>query len=262
VQAQDGRWWFAFLCGRPLEGTLRCPLGRETAINELIWDDGWPYLKNKTQVADVEFEGYGTRNESSPIEYAFDSVRFKMDFMTPRTAPDYTVENGVLRLFGGDSPVSDFNQGMLVRRQTDFCFEARTSLVLHGENFQQMAGLIYRYDERTHYLIRVARDDDGINRLGLICMDGWNFSMPVEEIPVDDGLIHLKLDVDGRYGVFSYSQHGDKYIELPYRVDVSTLSDDYADPLGFTGAFVGMMCVDMRDRTAYADFHSFSYTPR
>ncbi|MCL2698903.1 MAG: glycoside hydrolase family 43 protein, partial [Defluviitaleaceae bacterium] len=40
AQAADGRWWYASLCGRPIKGegdTWRCPLGRETSINEIIW---------------------------------------------------------------------------------------------------------------------------------------------------------------------------------------------------------------------------------
>ena len=260
VQSKDGRWWYAFLCGRPLEGTERCPLGRETAINELIWEDGWPYLKNKTQIADVEFEGYGERKEVRSVTYAFDSERFRLDFQSLRTMPNYEVNNGVLRLFGGDSPVSDFSQGMYVRRQTDFNFEAQTSFTFHGSNFQQMAGLIYRYDERTHYFLRVSRGDDGRMMLGLICMNGWDFAMPVPEVPVPEGKIYMKLSVSGRSGAFSYSHNDVDFTDIPYTIDVSTLSDDYADPLGFTGAFTGMLCVDMNDRTAWADFYEFKYT--
>ena len=46
---------------------------------------------------------------------------------------------------------------------------------------------------------------------------------------------------------------------IPYRIDVSTLSDEYASPMGFTGAFVGMSCQDMADASAYADFKYFEY---
>ena len=261
AQAKDGRWWFAFLCGRPLDGTEYCPLGRETSVNEIIWKDDWPYLKNGTQVADVEFEGYGEQNAPEAVEYDFSSERFKLDFQTPRTYPKYSVENRSLRLYGGDSPVSDFSQGMLVRRQMDFNFEAQTCLTLHGSNFQQMAGLVYRYDERTHYYLRVTHDDDAKLTLGLICMDAWNFSMPISEIPLNNEKVYMRLTVSGKSGKFSYSTDGNKYTEIPYNIDVTTLSDDYADPLGFTGAFVGMLSVDMRDKTSYADFHSFKYSP-
>jgi len=85
--------------------------------------------------------------------------------------------------------------------------------------------------------------------------------MPIPEIPVGDGKIYMRLKVEDRVAVFSYSNDGVAYNDIQHRIDVTTLSDDYADPLGFTGAYVGMMCVDMCDKTAWADFHSFVYTP-
>ena len=40
----DGRWFLAFLVGRPLPGRRDCVLGRETALAELQWVDDWPVL--------------------------------------------------------------------------------------------------------------------------------------------------------------------------------------------------------------------------
>jgi xylan 1,4-beta-xylosidase len=44
-------------------------------------------------------------------------------------------------------------------------------------------------------------------------------------------------------------------------VDVGKLSDEYATPLGFTGAFVGMSSIDVADGSSYADFKRFAYKP-
>jgi xylan 1,4-beta-xylosidase len=94
-------------------------------------------------------------------------------------------------------------------------------------------------------------------------MDRGDFAIPVAvEIPDAYAPLHLKLNVNGESGAFSYSLDGKTYTALDYAVDATKLSDDYARPLGFTGAFVGMQCVDMRDKTAYADFYSFEYVPR
>lgn len=265
TQSADGRWWFACLCGRPLEGTLRCPLGRETAINELVWEDGWPYIKNKSLLLDIEFEGYGEKAPPSPIDYDFKEEQFLLDFQFLRTKPKFSVEDdGVLRIWGGNSPVCNFGQNVLLRRQTDFNFEASTSVKLNGKNFQQMAGFMYRYDEKNHYFLRVSYDEKkGRHSLGLICMDNGSFSMPVDfELPAVDGAIHMKLTVKGKDGVFAYSLDGNTYTDIPYVIDVSKLSDDYTEPLGFTGAFLGMGCIDMRDKTAWADFNYFKYIPQ
>jgi len=264
AQSKDGRWWFAFLCGRPLDKTMRCPLGRETGINEIIWEDGWPYLKNKTMVPDEYFEGYGEQKPQQPILYDFKSPQFLLDFQSLRSKPKFSVgEDGALRIWGGNSPYCNFGQNSLLRRQTDFNFTASTSFKLSGENFQQMAGLMYRYDEATHYFLRVYNDaETGKSTVGFISADAGAFSIPVEtEIPAG-GVIHMKLAVKGRRGIFSYSLDGTDYTDIPHEIDVSTLSDDYAQPLGFTGAFVGMCCVDMRDKTSWADFYHFEYIPQ
>ena len=264
AQSSDGRWWFAFLCGRPIDDSMRCPLGRETGISELVWEDDWPYLKSKTTVPDEYFEGYGTQKPREKINYDFSSKAFRDDFMSVRSWPKYSIlDNGALRLWGGNSPCCNFEQGLLARRQQDFDFTATTSLSLHGKSFQQMAGLMYRYDEDTYYFLRISNDKAaGTTSLGLLCSNAKNFAIPVDiEFPTPDCDVNMKLVVRRRRGIFSYSLDRVNYAELPFEIDVSTLSDDYADPLGFTGAFVGMYCVDMHDKTAWADFKHFEYIP-
>jgi xylan 1,4-beta-xylosidase len=264
AQSSDGRWWFAFLCGRPIDESMRCPLGRETSINELVWEDDWPYLKNKTIVPDEYFEGYGTQKPREPVCYDFNSKAFLDDFMSVRSYPKFSVlDNGELRLWGGNSPCCNFEQGLLARRQQDFSFTATTSLKLDGKSFQQMAGLMYRYDEDTYYFLRISHDKAaGTTSLGLLSSDAKSFSIPVEIVlPLLKDDIHMRLTVNRRRGVFSYSFDGTTYIDIGHEIDASTVSDDYADPLGFTGAYVGMCCIDMHDKKAWADFSSFNYTP-
>ena len=79
------------------------------------------------------------------------------------------------------------------------------------------------------------------------------------EIPVRNGKLYLRLTVRNKYGEFSYAGEDKHWKVIPYKLDVSILSDEYATPMGFTGAFVGMSCQDMMDRSGYADFYSFNY---
>jgi xylan 1,4-beta-xylosidase len=267
AQSGDGRWWYASLCGRPLDNK-RCPLGRETSINEAIWKDGWPYLKNGTILMDEYFEGYGEKQPESEKLYQFingSDQSFALDFQSLRSKPKYAFTEKGLRLYGSFSPACNFGQALLARRQQHFRFEATTKVTLHGANFQQMAGLMYRYDEITYYFLRIAYDEK-LNQkaLGIICSAGGEFSIPLagNEIPVGDVPVYLKVCANNETARFKYSMDGVSYKELDYNIDVSTLSDEFATPLGFTGAYIGMQCVDMRDRTAYADFEFFRYTPR
>ena len=42
VETPDGETYMVYLCGRPLRNRGRCTLGRETAIQKMVWsDDGW-----------------------------------------------------------------------------------------------------------------------------------------------------------------------------------------------------------------------------
>ncbi len=260
-EGPDGRWWTAFLCGRPVDRTMSCPLGRETSISEIVWKRDWPYLKNGTLVPPKTFEGYGEKESAKPADYDFASKAFALDFMSLRTPAKYTLVDGALRLYGGESIASLHDQNLLVRRQCDFSFEAITVLRFPFDHFQQMAGLIYRYNEENQYFLRVAYDEErGCKTLGILVFDKFQFSMPLgdREIPIGDE-VFLKVSINGRYGAFSYSSDGKLYYEIPYRIDASKLSDEYATPCGFTGAFVGMSCVDMLNKTAYADFLSFTY---
>ena len=47
VETPDGPVYHTHLCTRPLPGTRRSPLGRETAIQKCVWrEDGWLYLEH------------------------------------------------------------------------------------------------------------------------------------------------------------------------------------------------------------------------
>lgn len=260
-EGPDGRWWTAFLCGRPIDESKRCVLGRETGINEIVWENGWPFLKNGTVVPDAQFEGYGEQNKRRMYDYDFSSKEFAMDVNSLRIpAKTELLSDGKLRIYGGESPLSPQSQNVQLRRQTDFCFEATTAVTLHSEYFQQMAGLLYRYDERAQYYLYLSRQEEKGLCLGILKIDHDGAELPLlgKEIPCPVEEVHLRVTVDRTTGYFSYSFDGENYTKIPYELDVTILSDEYAR-LGFTGAFVGMACQDMQDQTAYADFSKFTY---
>ncbi|MDV3429302.1 MAG: glycoside hydrolase family 43 protein [Bacillota bacterium] len=258
----DGRWWCAFLCGRPIDESMRCPLGRETSVQEIIWKDDWPYLKDGGMVPKAEFEGYGYKKEKKIYYYKFNDNDYKLDFMSLRVPAEYEILNdGILRLYGKDSLISTHNQNMLVRRQTDFSFQAETCVKASFSSFQQMAGLLYRYNEENQYYLRVSYDEEKKQScLGVLVFDNKNFFMPLqEEIPIEGEKVYLRLTVREISGEFSYSTDNSKWYTIPYKIDVRKLSDEYAEPMGFTGAFTGISCQDMIYGKSYADFYYFKY---
>jgi xylan 1,4-beta-xylosidase len=283
----DGRTYLAFLCGRPLPGTRNCVLGRETGIVELEWRDDWPYLKYApgTRQQDEELWGADIPNDppsafEPPVSlavppepyskekcYRFNGSSIDPDFKTLRVPADpafysLTARPGFLRLRGGHSPVSQFQQTLLARRQTDFSFDAETYLEFEPDSFQELAGLCWRYDENNQYLLAVSRDERKGRVLSVQTMIGGEYSR-TEDTDANNGGkgVWLGLTVRERSGRFRYSIDGKTWIALRPNIDAAVLSDEYFHE-GFTGAFIGIFCVDTARYAARADFEYFSYTPK
>ena len=61
-----------------------------------------------------------------------------------------------------------------------------------------------------------------------------------------------------RKAIFSWSEDGEHFHVIRPACDAGKLSDEYAGQ-GFTGAFVGMFCVDTEFYKKPADFEYFDY---
>lgn len=99
------------------------------------------------------------------------------------------------------------------------------------------------------------------------CLGDWQngkltFGLP-KPIPLPEGDIGLRADVDGASLRFSYSTGGD-WIPVGEVLDQSLISDEggRGEHGSFTGAFVGMAAFDTSGRARPADFGWFSYEGR
>jgi xylan 1,4-beta-xylosidase len=187
------------------------------------------------------------------------------DFKTLRTERcpavySLSARKGFLRLRGGESPVSHFNQTLLARRQMDFSFAVETFMEFEPSCFQELAGITWRYDEDNQYLFAVSHDERKGRVLSVQTMIGKSYRRSEDTIlPATKG-IYLGLTVHEKAGMFRYSFDGKIWNTMRPVLDAAILSDEYYRE-GFTGAFVGMFCVDTASYSAYADFEWFSYTP-
>ena len=267
VQDPFGNWYLAYLCGRPLPGTDRCVLGRETSISEITWVHDWPVLKagGNTPIDYFEVPWDAKKVQKKEYLYTFDSLDFLRDFQTLRAPFDsdvYSLEEGQLVMKGRESIMSCFEQTLVSRRQTDFRFTAETKVTLEDNSFQKMAGLSYRYDESKQYYAYLSYDETCHSKvIELQSVDNGENTFLSDTsglIQVDTDTVYFKVDVDYANAQFYYSINGDHWTELGGVVDASILSDDYAY-LGFTGAFVGMACNDLKDRKSEARFGYFMY---
>lgn len=277
VSTQDGRWYLAHLVGRPLSPRGRCTLGRETALQEIIWkEDEWMYIKGgghspynsieapnlKKQLWNDNQFYHDFNEENIPIE--FQSLRIPMDesWVSLKKRKSY------LSLKGRESLCSTHSQSMIARRQQDFIFEACTLLEFSPETFQQMAGMTYYYNTRHFYYFYMSWDDKSqSNILNILVNDDNNWNEPLNEyITITGNKVWLKIKVNYEKLIFSYSLDNNKWNNINITFDASIISDDYVQnkfeyKAAFTGAFIGLCCQDISGSEKWAYFDNFEYKP-
>ena len=268
VQHKDGTWAFAYLCRRQLPNG-RSILGRETAIQEVVWKDGWPRLASGGQEPVDVFDAPELPLHPWPKEAEheiFDVDQLPNHWQAPRVPinediASLTMRKGYLRLYGRESIVSLYEQSLIARRQQAFKIEASTCVEFSPEDFQQMAGLVAFYNTDSFYYLFLTKAQHSKRALGLMRCERGNVSFPIEkEYPLDDfDQVHLKLTIDHDRIAFFYSRDGQNWAAAGWEHDASILSDEHTVPCGFTGNFVGMACQDISGRRNHADFSYFEY---
>ncbi len=275
VQTQEGETYMAYLCGRPLPNRGRCILGRETAIQKMVWSpDGWLRTDDGRGLPQVSAESPNLPAHPFPAPPAredFDSTELPIDFQWlrspyPERLWSLTQRPGFLRLFGRETLGSQFEQALVARRQQAHCFTAATRMEFQPEHFQQAAGLIlYYHATKFHYLFLTEDDTNGRHLRVMSCSPdvGDSFTAPIP-LPAGTGDIELRMDVDYERLVFAYRLPGQAWRALPQVFDASIVSDEAGPPTlpNFTGAFAGVCCQDGAGTRRPADFDYFEYRER
>ncbi len=273
VATQFGDWYVVFLLGRPLTPRGRCVLGRETGIEEVIWEQDWPYLKTKSRIPRLQIpnpklkEGAIAKEESRDD---FDSEKLSSSFQSLRIPKNenwisLSERPGFLRLKGKESLSSTHAQALIARRLQHFNAEVSTCIEFEPKSFQQLAGLVIYYNTgHYHYLHLTKHDNDTI----LSIISSNNFAQKEQEekcIITHKKQIVLKATIQREALQFSYSVANSDFKNIGNMLDMSILSDDYVREgseryrPAFTGCFVGLCCQDLMSNKQHADFDWFSY---
>ena len=275
VETQTGETYMVHLCGRPLRNRGRCTLGRETAIQRMVWsDDGWLRTADGREVPRSEIDAPGLPPhpfaQSAEREH-FDQTHLPIDFQWlrspwPEELFSLTDRPGHLRLYGRETLGSMFRQALVARRQQSHCFSASTLMDFEPDAFQQMAGLICYYNSSKFHYLYVSHDAGlGRHLRVMSCLPDQVqsdvFSVP---IPIPAGPVELRVEIDYERLYFAWRLQGGEWNWLPGPLDASILSDEASAPgtPNFTGAFVGMCCQDLAGTQKPADFDYFAYRER
>jgi xylan 1,4-beta-xylosidase len=273
VETPQGESYLVHLCSRPIARRGRSFLGRETAIQKMVWtEDGWLRMADGGHTPQVLVEVPELPPHPWPTLASRDHFDFPvlgMEYQSPRvplTAADYSLTErpGFLRLRGGESPASRHHQVLLARRLQDFSASVTICLEFKPESYQQMAGLILLYDVDTFFYLRMSHDDTLGICVGLLTWDRGSPEQPGADVSVDEWPhCHLRAVINYDQLQFSFGPDGMKWTLIGPVLDMSKLSDEYcakADGGAFTGAFAGICCQDLTGRRLNADFDYFDYS--
>lgn len=276
VQTPDDEWYIVFLTGRPLTIHGRCTLGRETGIEEIIWnEDDWPVLKSGGKLAREYVQAPTSFVESpkrksdheafsvSGLNIHFQSLRIPIteEWCSLKTRPGY------LRIYGQESLSSLHRQSLIARRLQSFHVEVQTCIDFYPESFQQMAGLVCYYNTYHWIYLYIMGGPDGARGLHLSICDKYEITeILFEPIPLpNDADISLEMKWERADILFSYAIDGHNWVNVGPVLDGSILSDDYVRDdthryrPAFTGAFIGMSCQDLSGKRKHADFKYWKY---
>ncbi len=266
VETQNGDWYMVHLCSRPLRKRGSCPLGRETAIQKIVWENDWPYLEDKGRHPSVRVPAPDLPEYPVPSLFGrdeFDSKELNINYQflrVPLAEETYSLSErpGFLRLKGHESLSSRFHQSLIARRWKHFRFSAVTALEFEPETYQQMAGLVCLYDELDFYYLRVTHDEEKGKILGLITCDKGNYQKPTDKEVVIENVdkVYLKVSVNYDKVQFYYGENEQDWEKVGPELDAGELSE--ASEM-FTGNFVGLCCQDLSGRRKPADFAFFEY---
>lgn len=280
VETQTGEWYMVHLCGRALKNrnndsairqpnARRYPLGRETAIQRVIWTkDDWlelecggntpqeevikPALPEYPMPPLLEKDNF----DGDTLDLEYQSLRIPMD----ENYASLKARKGYLRLYGHSGLSSKFSQALIARRWTEFIFTASTLVDFQPDVFKQLAGLIFLYDTDNYLYLHITYDEDLGKCISIIrSVNGkWDYPVVNKKLESDKEVI-LEGKVDHDRIQFYYGYKGEILEPIGPEMDCSFLSDEACNEGWFTGAMVGICCQDMTGLKKYADFDWFLY---
>lgn len=269
VETQDGELYMVHICARPFVPELRCVLGREISIQKMVWtEDGWLRMADGGNLARMEI------SESSlpecPVEGLpglddFDSGELGRWYYAPRNMPktfaDVKSRPGYVRIRGQESGSSLNRVSMIARKLTSVYARITVKMEFCPEVYQHSAGLILYYDNMNYINLRKYYSGTlAHSALSILSVEnGKKTEFPDARIPVEDGPVYLRLQIEGRSSQFEWSYDGKVYRPIGPCFDTTKFSDEYSQYGEFTGTMAGIICVDSMLHQKYADFDFFEY---
>lgn len=272
VATPDGEYYIAHLMSRPLPGTTLNPLGRETSLQKMRWnEDGWLEMADGSNFAKMETEAPKIAADSVQKQHAgdmyddFANGNYSLRFMTPYHQQDVSwvsVQKNKLQIQGRDSLFSQNTPSILAMRATAFDYIVQTKLAFHANHYSETAGLGLYYDANNWLYLHLGLNDKEDHPVLSILQakGGQRLSFDNDTILIPDQPLELRIHYDyGQATMFYRLQENDAWQQIATPIDVSYLSDEGVNGEkgeigGFTGLFNFIGSVDAYQHQSQAEF--------
>ncbi|MBQ9412605.1 MAG: glycoside hydrolase family 43 protein [Oscillospiraceae bacterium] len=271
VDLPNGETYLFHLCARPFVPELRCTLGRETAVQKMVWtEDGWLRMADGTNLAKAETPEPllpEAPMPGIPDFDGFDSETLRPGYYAPRILPERFVDlrtrPGWARIRGQESRSSLNEVSILARKLTGVYGVVTAKMEFHPAVHQHSAGLILYYDNMNYLNLRKYRSESlDSDALSVTRMENGVRTVYEDErvaVPTEPA-VWLRLCLEGRRCHFAWRLEGEEeYRRIGPDFDLTKYSDEYCKYGEFTGTMVGLTCADRIRHEMYADFDCFEY---
>ncbi|MFV0342366.1 MAG: hypothetical protein ACK5JH_05655 [Anaerocolumna sp.] len=167
--------------------------------------------------------------------------------------------DGVLRIKGGCSIASKFQQGLLARPLQSFHCDFSTAMKFTPRHMNHMAGLLVYYNHDNCYHLRMSKDETGLQINLSTILNKEITDSESNAIPEATELVYLRAKIEYEEVRFYYSLDDKEYIQVGDVQDMKNISDEHIEGNGFTGSMLGINCVDLQGDGVFADFLYLDY---
>ena len=275
VDTPTGEWYITHLMSRPLPGTLLNPLGRETSIQKMRWNnDNWLEMEDGSNLAKIEVEGISGIEDlkllNHDVQEYFEASKYSNQFMTPYQAQtiewvNTTERPGFLRIYGGDSFFSQVNPSIMATRATSFLYEIDTKVIFNPNHYSETAGVGLYYDSNNWVYLHITYSEitkgPVLSVLQAKLGERKEIFQPIIEVP--SGTVELKIIYNMGFSEMYFRLVDQEEWQLVMeKIDVTYLSDEGVNGEsgeigGFTGLFNFIGTVDAHQHDSFADFQFY-----
>ena len=272
IDDTEGNWWMVLLASRPFNGV--CPLGRETFMVPVIWEEDWPFIGTKSGLIENEIplpsfvdsktDGIKWNHESScdhfteklPVHW----LTLRMPVNEKDIALCLTSRPGALRLFTRSAAMRGREHPAFAGRRIkhkNWAFSA--SMEFSPKTEGETAGIILLQSEDWQYRFELFLSPAGTPSLRLVRAAGKEDEVIREQLTVSGKLFAgsgtsfvlaarcEEMEISFFYGKDQYSLE-----RFADRLDARILSTEYAG--GFVGTLAGVFASgNGKDTDNYAD---------